>query len=106
MDLMLYRTAELAPLQGEPQTVQHHLLVEHSLRAIVGPFPRINRCVSCSARAYPASRSYRPAAYSGLPIRVLAEYCQSYPLDNQISLPKLWPFLWDRELLTREGRVA
>ena len=38
------QTAELAPLPGKPQTVQHHLLVEHSLRAIVGPFQRINQC--------------------------------------------------------------
>ena len=58
------------------------------VRAVVGPFPRIDQFF-LSARAAPASRSYRPAAHSGLPIRMLAEYCHSYPLYNQISLPKL-----------------
>ena len=43
MDLMLYRTADLAPFPGEPQTVQHHRRIEHSLRAVVGPFPKIIR---------------------------------------------------------------
>ena len=43
MDLMLYRTADLAPFLGEPQTGQHHLRIEHSLRAVVVPFPKITR---------------------------------------------------------------
>ena len=34
--------------------------------------------ISCSAGPCPASRSYRPAADLGLPIRVLAEYLLSY----------------------------
>ena len=29
---MLYRTADLAPFPGEPQMVQHHIRIEHSLR--------------------------------------------------------------------------
>ena len=31
MDLMLCRTADLAPFPGEPQGVQHHLHIKHSL---------------------------------------------------------------------------
>ena len=34
MDLMLYRTANLAPFPGEPQMVQHHLCIEHSLSSL------------------------------------------------------------------------
>ncbi len=40
MDLMLYRIAELAPLLGEPQTVQHHFRIEHPFQAVVGQLPR------------------------------------------------------------------
>ena len=35
MDLMLYRTANLAPFPGEPQMVQHHLCIEHSLSSLL-----------------------------------------------------------------------
>ena len=41
MDLMLYRTTDLAPFPGEPQIVQHHLCIKHSLQAVVGPLPKI-----------------------------------------------------------------
>ena len=43
MDLMLYRIADLAPFRGEPQTVQHHLRIEHSLSIGRRPAPKNNR---------------------------------------------------------------
>ena len=40
MDLMLYRTADLAHFPWEPQTVQHHLRIEHSLSSCRRPVPK------------------------------------------------------------------
>ena len=82
MNLILYRTAILAPFLGdsELQTVQHHLRIEHSLLSGRRPVPKNQTNVSCSAWAYLSSRSYRPAANFGLHNRVLAEYCHSFPI--------------------------
>ena len=60
--MMLYDLAELAPLPGEPQTVQHPC-IEHSLRSDRRPVPGL----SCEAHAF------RPAVQPARDVLKLAD---------------------------------